>query len=459
MKYDKLQLIFAPHNYGQLAYENDIQHQPPFGILSLASYINREFPNMELDVIDGRLISEEKLLCKIDSDIIGFSIWFSNYRNTLDIIKKIKLIKPNIKVVLGGPHASFLANRIMNNRPFIDYIIPRDGEIPLKRLLSDQRPDKIPGLYYRKNSKVCFFETEANSINLDEIPIPNLKLLYPEYNWHSSPNSHAMAAFPIAGIRGCLRKNRCEYCSIHFSGYRTMTPTRYWEQINCLHEKYGINFFFETGDIFSPKYLSDLSSIDNHHNISMRIYSYPGLLKEKHLVLLKNIGVNNIFMGIESVLVWRNKYRRKYKSDYSIQSVIDEINMLGSAGINVIPSFILGMPGEDDDTLRGNTDLISKLSKLDNVKEITVSLALPLPGSQYFDLCISNNEIVQKYAKLDNSSILSNDDINIYLLSELFIDSYTNVRYSNLCNIIVKLKPMLGKGMACWGSTRPYLGN
>jgi radical SAM superfamily enzyme YgiQ (UPF0313 family) len=314
-------------------------------------------------------------------------------------------------------------------------------------------------LYFRGENTI-FGNDSWEAVYLDSLPVIDLKLLRPNYSWKSDKSSPAMSAFPLSGIRGCMRgHNRCEYCSIPIRDYRCISPKKYWENVTSLHEEYGIDFFFETGDTFPLKYLKELGSIQQHPDVSFRIYSYPSTLKYDDMSYLKSMGVRTIFMGVESVLHWNGNFKRKYPPSYSIKSLIQEIQMCGEYDIDVIPGFLLGLPGEDVTSLNENISLIRELYNLDNVREITVSVVMPLPGSDYFDWCVKHKNIIDEYEIYKVESLISSDRIDYYLLSQLFSKYFTVVGYENLYSGINMLKQEFGSSMANWGVRKPLINS
>jgi radical SAM superfamily enzyme YgiQ (UPF0313 family) len=146
---DKLQLVFCSHDYGRLAYEDEIQAQPPLGLLCLASYLKHANSNLEIEVLDGKLLSEREILDRLDADLIGLSVWFSNYRATITLADKIKSVNPDTRIVLGGPHTAYLAEKILMNRKSVDYVIPKEGEVPLTHLVLGNSVEDVPGVWFR----------------------------------------------------------------------------------------------------------------------------------------------------------------------------------------------------------------------------------------------------------------------------------------------------------------------
>lgn len=229
-----------------------------------------------------------------------------------------------------------------------------------------------------------------------------------------------------------------------------MSPNRYWDMVNILNEKYKIDFFFETGDVFPVKFLKQLSEYSDIPDIKFRIYAYPNAIKKRDMELLKKIGVNTIFIGVESILIWSKNVNRRYSNNYSLEHLIQEITELGQLGIKVIPSFILGLPGENHSSLEKNVELILKLRDLKNVDEITVSSLLVLPGTKYYNDFISDINLRDQYNKAAGKDLLQEDIIDFKLMSKYFMNEYTKIGYEKIDEKLSEIEPFLGDGFACW---------
>ncbi len=60
--------------------------------------------------------------------LVGFSCYIWNIEQTLSLAKAVKLIKPSVKIVLGGPEVSYNASDVLNKNEFVDYVISGEGE-------------------------------------------------------------------------------------------------------------------------------------------------------------------------------------------------------------------------------------------------------------------------------------------------------------------------------------------
>lgn len=75
-----------------------------------------------------------------DYDIYGFSCYIWNIGMVLEVCKNLKKVKPQCKIVLGGPEVSFDAEKIIGDNEFIDYIICGEGETAVLELMKTLPP-------------------------------------------------------------------------------------------------------------------------------------------------------------------------------------------------------------------------------------------------------------------------------------------------------------------------------
>ena len=449
---EKAQLVFPRHSLGRLANVDRIVHQPPLGLLCIASRARQECPRTQIEVLDGRFLSDDELLRRLDAPLVGFSTWYSNYTNAISLARRLKEIRPETRIILGGPHATPIAERILHNNPFVDYVLAGEGEEGFACLVRGDPMESIPGIFFRDSTGTVLSSPNGRlgqQADLNAMPPLNLDLLRPDYSWQSEARESGMSGFPLAGIRGCHRsQRRCEYCSIFTKGWRHAAADKYWEHIARLHDEHGVDYFFETGDVFKPAFLRRLARIHPHPRIALRIYSFPGFLKPSDMEYLKDVGVSDVFIGSESVLAWERTCNRSFGPGYTVDSLLAEFESYGKAGIRVLTSFVLGLPGETEDTLARNMGFIRQVHGLNAVKECTVSILLPLPGSEFFTWAVSHPTIRQGYKHLTGMDLQCTDVLDVPVLSQLFVETFTSVKYETIRGVTHALVHELGSNVA-----------
>ncbi|NLJ97891.1 MAG: B12-binding domain-containing radical SAM protein [Tissierellia bacterium] len=177
--------------------------------------------NQNIDYIVGELYKEKP-------DIIGFSTYIWNREEILKICEMIKIINPDIKIILGGPEVSFDGVQILVENSFIDFIIFGEGEITLRELLSsiiNKKDDyeNISGLIYRDGNSIVQNTPRPLIKELDIIPSP-----YEEVG-----NDFENKIVYFESSRGC--PFNCQFClSSTIKGVRYFSIDRVKEDLGKL---------------------------------------------------------------------------------------------------------------------------------------------------------------------------------------------------------------------------------
>lgn len=139
--------------------------------------------------------------CK-EFDAVAFSCYIWNITQTLEVIRKIKVLNPKIKILLGGPEVSYDWQEVISVSE-VDYIITGEGEIPFKEFL-EQFPsvENVSNLVRKENGKVI--HTPKN-VSFD---VKELATIMPYVN--DAPETLANRVCYIETSRGCPYK--CEFC-------------------------------------------------------------------------------------------------------------------------------------------------------------------------------------------------------------------------------------------------------
>ena len=451
----KLQLVFARKSSGQTVQDRNV---PPVGILTLAEYLLASIPQLTVEVFDGSQLADEKLIESLTGDVVGFSTWWTNYPNSISIARKIKQLRPDTKVLFGGPHASTLAKQILENESDIDFVFTGDGEKSLKAFLEGVDERQIPGLCYRESGRICENPPDY-TVSLNSVPHVRVRSLATPFDWKPTEATPGHSYFAISKFRGCFRTNRCEYCSIPVESTRSSTVENFWEQIEILYEEAGIDCFFETADIFPVKTAKKIAEArpDKLKTVKTRFYLYPGMAKEEYIEHMIGMGTANVFYGVESLHYFEgNEFssvggNRTSANGYSTDSLLREFQILGDAGITVMPSMVLGLPGESQSRLKANLDFAKLLSELPHVREMSISPVIPLPGSDFFKECLETKAIASKYQSATSNDLRKSSNIDFFLLSKLLIQHHAEVEYERLLEMLMEFVEGADIPIAHWG--------
>lgn len=114
---------------------------------------------------------------KLKKEMIVFSVYIWNIKETLRICEILKTVNPDLKIALGGPEVSYDVREAMENYKFIDFVIYGEGEETFREfMLENQKPIKnyegIDGLSFRRGREIIINSPRALMKDLNIIPSP-----------------------------------------------------------------------------------------------------------------------------------------------------------------------------------------------------------------------------------------------------------------------------------------------
>jgi len=190
------------------AYRDKIKF-PVLSLLSLASYLEKEGFKVEILDLNAKALKNKNILKVIKENnpiIIGITSITATIYEAYRLARLIKS-KFNIPLIIGGPHATFADEEILNESKF-DIVVRGEGEetlIEIMRIIrGNQNLDNVKGISYKINGKIIKNETREFIEDLDKLPYPARHLVALEkYGTH---------AFTIITSRGC--PFGCKFCQV-----------------------------------------------------------------------------------------------------------------------------------------------------------------------------------------------------------------------------------------------------
>ncbi|WP_128896177.1 B12-binding domain-containing radical SAM protein [Longirhabdus pacifica] len=146
----------------------------------LQSYCQQDF-DMEIAeyTIKDPAMNVVSDLYKKEADVIGFSCYIWNMQETITLIKMLKKISPQTKIVLGGPEVSYDTAEWMEKIPEVDFIVMGEGEETFHHLLSEIKGEQkyhfVFGIAYRtgQEGEEIAVNPPRQKLALDDIPSPH----------------------------------------------------------------------------------------------------------------------------------------------------------------------------------------------------------------------------------------------------------------------------------------------
>lgn len=321
----------------------------PMGLSFLATYlISNGIPAIVENFSSLSYAEQVARLTEYHPKYIGLSMLTLNRFTTIELVRVIRKVLPDTKIIVGGPHASFLAEHILMRVPEIDCIVCGEGEESLFELIKtwERSGDlgNVQGIVYRKRKDIIKNPHRPLMTDLSALPHPAEHFAYDT----------------LSTSRGC--PFQCAFCSS--SQYwgrmiRYHSPEWVADEIELLYRKHGIREISFNDDLFTldkKRLISICREIINRRLfIRFRCMSRVNTLCRERLEWLKKAGCTRIDFGVES---GSEKMLKAMGKGTDVGQIREAFRMTRNAGIGTGCFLIVGFPGEDDKSIALTKQLV-----------------------------------------------------------------------------------------------------
>jgi len=370
---------------------------PPLGLAYVAAALEKSGFSVEIydNYLLERPIEEVKgEIRKRKPKIVGITCSSLTYTRCIETAKAAKEACPSCKVVVGGPHPSYMPQTMLQHN-IIDYVVIGEGEqaiVNLARSILQGEQDsiiaKIPGIACRVNGEMVKSEPEFIS-DLDTIPFPARHMLPMKMYDRILPYVDVKPVDTMSILRGC--PYQCAYCEtreLWGTACRAFTPQRVIDEIKHMTENYGTKGIYFVGDNFTinKKRTADLCHLikENKLDIKWTCETRADLVNKKLLVDMKSAGCQTMFFGVES---GSPKIQQKLNKNIDLQEVKRTFDLCKQVGIRTATSFMLGIPGETVEDMHATF----KFAKNLNADICMFNIYIACPGSKLYDEVVSEH--------------------------------------------------------------------
>ncbi|MCB0247579.1 MAG: radical SAM protein [Anaerolineae bacterium] len=269
---------------------------------------------------------------------------------------------------------------------------------------------EIPGLAWRFDGEVIINRDRPFFPSLDDLPMPLHHLL--PLDKQRMPMIKGPFTF-IVTSRGCPAG--CKYCIKHVSyqnSVRLRSPELIFEELKLL-STLGVHNVHMYADLFTVnrEQVVDLCRliIDSGLTVNWTCNSRVDYVDEEMLQLMGQAGCYLISWGIESA---NEQILKRAHKGYRKEQATLALTWAHAAGIKNWGYFIIGLPGETEETIQ-ETIVYSKTLPLDIA---LFHIAAPYPGTPFFYEVVENNwfRAGTKWEEvdMDQSTVLDYGDLS-----------------------------------------------
>ena len=369
-----------------LAFIKNVRHLgvvPPLNLLYISAWLKLHGVQTELLECSARNLDCQAAIEVAKTKEFDFICFTSTNLDFLFVIEWIRAFYAefNKPIMVGGPGAENYPAEIAQYDQ-IQAVFHSPAEacmVPwLKAFVANKEWWKVPGTACKYQDKVYLNESVALPRNFIR-PHPDRSVLD-----MSQYYSILSKGFPFtAGMSSFGCPYGCKFCQIRLSPFFIRTAEDLIDELEICEKEYGIKEldYFDSNFTVPRQRVFQFAELYKQRNLSIRwsCRVRSDQIDEELLKVMASINCAWIGYGIESGddTVLKNINKTQKGSEH-IRSVI---RMTKACGIGVTGFFVLGLPGESEQSLKNTLDLITE-EPLDYVQ---ISPYWPIPNTPIYD--------------------------------------------------------------------------
>lgn len=318
------------------------------------------------------------------ADLVGISTITSTAPRAYAIADRLRSL--GAKVLMGGPHVTFLTEEAMAHA---DFVIRGEGEKALAAFAeaweTERGWERVPNLSYWRDGAVRHNAMQAHAEDLDAIPIPDLTL-----SKAMSRQAEGRAVTPVQTSRGC--PFACSFCSVtgmFGRKFRFRSTASVMSELRRYDPRRHFIFFYDDNFTADPAHAKKLlramiaARLKFHWSAQVR----ADVTRDAELVrLMKKAGCQVVFIGFESV---NPQSLKAMKKGQTVAEIARAVKILRRARIRIHGMFVFGFDEDDWRTVR-RTVRFAKRARLTSSQFMILT---PLPGSDFYSQVCAQQRI------------------------------------------------------------------
>ena len=414
----------------------------PLGLAYVAAALEKG--GFQVEIYDNYLLGQpietvKAEISKRQPEIVGITCSSLTYSRCVEMAQAVKDSCPSCKVVVGGPHASYMPETLLAHGE-VDFVVVGEGEAAMVQLAASIRKGDsktvsaaIPGVACKIAGETA--KTPQQFItDLDTLPFPARHLLPMKMYDRILPYIDTKPVDTMSILRGC--PYQCTYCEtreLWGTSCRAFSPQHVIDEIKNMTENYGTRGIYFVGDNFTINKNRTIELCrkirENKLDLKWTCETRADLVNKEVLTEMKSAGCQTIFFGTES---GSPRIQQKLGKNIDLQEVKRTFELTRQIGIKTATSFMLGIPGETIEDMQATF----KFAKSLHADVTMFNIYIACPGSKLYDEVIKEH----LYDQMDNYlARVKTPDFDYDMLVKIqkeFQGSFRKSMASNLIRVV-----------------------
>jgi len=376
--------FFKPFN------DNSIFRFPPLGLGYIAASLRKH--GIAVELVDCTFLTREEALAKAKRSkpqIIGFYSMFSMKKTTMELATLLR--KDCELLIVGGPLPTLEPAGYLD---VFDVAVLGEGEVAMAELVECQRKgidfSGVSGIAYKENGVTKFSSPRLNVEDLDSLPFPSRDLFDNEAYKRHYLKRFGYSISPLITSRGCPFS--CDFCSrpVFGQSFRARSAGNVVDEVEeIVALGYDRVWFADDCFTLNRERLMEVCGelVKRKVGVSWECLSRVDTMDHESALKMRRAGCVRVFFGIES---GTDEVLGLMQKQITVEQARKAVYNAKEAGLQVGAFFIIGYPGERDETILDTVRFASGLP----LDYLSFTLPYPIPGTALFDRVKGNSVFV-----------------------------------------------------------------
>jgi len=349
----------------------------PLALMAIASALDRD--KIDVVIVDGRLENDPiaAVIAAARSAVcVGVTVLTgAPIHDALAVSRAIKSAYPTMPIVWGGWHPSLFASECLDE-PAVDIVVSGQGEDTFRNIVD----------------RLIAGEPVAGT---QSAPLKDLNA-FPAHDYSLIPVERFFALkgsrqIDYISSQGC--RFRCAFCAdpaVFNRGWTGLEPERIAEEIAFLDQRYSVDdVAFQDETFFThAQRVNALADEFLKRNLSitwtatLRADQACRLGDELFAKVVRS-GLRRVMVGVES---GSQEMLDRLQKDMKLEQVRATAEMCTRHGVGAIFNFIVGFPGESEQSMQATLALAKELRRSNPDFETPIFYYRPYPGNPMAEL-------------------------------------------------------------------------
>ncbi len=322
------------------------QFIPDLGLASVSAALKQAGYSCTLIDLDLPGVTPQDLydyVSKHKPPVLAVKVLRLGFGGMVEILREVKRYSPSTLIVGGGAHARISQEILFELTDVYDALLIGESDLSMPQVMEVARGQRT---WYEVEN--AMFRTEDGKLVKNPVSVVADLDMLPFPDWGLYDLERYLPIFLVSARRGC--PFNCAFCNFTYSRPpRVRTASSLLDEVTNDYRRYGARLFSLADSLPDPHLTGELCDGLIGLPFSTRWISF-GRIKYLDPILdkMRRAGWVALWFGIESgserVLKLMNK-------GYSPEDIRRTLALTEKSGILSVGGFMIGFPGEDEETL------------------------------------------------------------------------------------------------------------